>query len=66
MNGLLTSLLSSGPLELDRVAAAWGGSIPMLSRLRRTQARDRSLLQATQSLMDVLRADPPPAGGRGA
>jgi len=60
MNGLLQCLMNAGPLELDRVAAAWGGQLPLLSHIRHTQARDRSLLQATQSLMDALRADPPP------
>jgi predicted kinase len=60
MNGLLHSLLNAEPLELDRVAASWGGHIPLLSRLRLLGVRGRSLLQATQVLMDALRADPPP------
>ena len=61
MKGLLQSLLNAEPLDLDRVAAAWAGLIPLFSRLKHTQAADRSLLQATQALMDALRADPPPA-----
>jgi predicted kinase len=60
MNGLLHSLLNAEPLDLDRVAAAWGGLIPLFSHLKHTQAGERSLLPATQSLMDALRTEPPP------
>jgi len=59
MMGLLQSLLSAEPLDLERLAASWGGQIRFFSRLRHTELAGRSLLEATQGLMDALRAQPP-------